>query len=220
MEKVSYQYQPLQDGDTIRILTIEPGQKNDLLRGKLEAVTIDSAGNYEAISYVWGPPESAYDITICDSDDNERLLALRGESIFAILSRLRLADQPRRIWADQCCINQNDPVERSKQVQFMNRIYRDATRVLVWLGLDNEGEAISAFGLVRELDEALKSRPTDCSSRVSSSVDLERHIGENQKTLHALTNREWVRFYKTLLVDRDNKACEVQTRMGCTRNWD
>lgn len=199
MEKAQYQYQPLQNNDTIRILTLDPGQQGDPLAGTLEVVPIDSVGNYEVLSYVWadpGPPNSAYDILIRDGDDNKGLLVLRGGSIFAALRQLRLPDQPRRIWADQCCINQDDPVERSQQVQFMNRIYRDAAHVLVWLGLDTKKEAVSAFGLVHELDEALRSHLIDDISRNADTVDLERHIKENQNALQALTDRTWVSFYK------------------------
>jgi hypothetical protein len=199
MEKSQHQYQPLQNNDTIRIFTLDPGQQGDPLTGTLEAVPIDSAGSYEAVSYVWadpGPPNSAYDILIRDGDGNEGLLVLRGGSIFAALRQLRLPDQPRRIWADQCCINQDDPVERSQQVHFMNRIYRDATHILVWLGLDTKKEAVSAFGLVHELDEALRSHPVDGISRDPDTVDLERHVKDNQKALQALTYRAWVSLYK------------------------
>jgi hypothetical protein len=199
MEKAQHQYRPLENNNTIRILTLDPGQQGDPLTGTLEAVPIDSAGRYEALSYVWadpGPPNSAYDILIRDGDGNEGLLVLRGGSIFAALRQMRLPDQPRRIWADQCCINQDDPVERSQQVHFMNSIYRGAARVLVWLGLDTKKEAVSAFGLIHELDEALKSRPVDGISRDSNTVCLERHVRENQKALQALTDRLWVSFYK------------------------
>ena len=199
MEKAQLQYQTLQKNDTIRILTLDPGQQGDPLTGTLEAVSIDSAGFYEAVSYVWadpGPPNNAYDILIRDRDDNKGLLMLRGGSIFAALRQLRLPNLPRRIWADQCCINQDDPVERSQQVHFMNRIYRYAAHVLVWLGLDTKNEAVSAFSLVRELDDALRSHPVDGISRVSNTVDLERHVRENQKALQALTDRAWVSFCK------------------------
>jgi hypothetical protein len=203
MERAQHQYQPLENNDTIRILILDPGQQGDPLTGTLEAVPIDSAGRYEALSYVWadpGPPNSAYNILIHDNDDNEGLLVLRGGSIFAALRQLRLPDQPRRIWADQCCIDQDDQVERSQQVQFMNRIYRDAAHVLVWLGLDTKKEAVSAFSLVRELDDTLRSHSVDGISHNPNTVDLERHVRDNQKALQALTDRAWVSFPKILLL--------------------
>jgi hypothetical protein len=165
----------------------------------LEAFPLDSAGSYEAVSYVWADPElpdSAYKILIRDGGNNEGLLVLRGGSIFAALHQLRLPDRPRRIWADQCCINQDDSAERSQQVHFMYRIYGNAARVMVWLGLDTKEEAVSAFSLVHELDEALRSSPVDSIPRNPVTVDLERHISQNQKALQALTDRAWVSFTK------------------------
>jgi Heterokaryon incompatibility protein (HET) len=202
MEKAQHQYQPLENNDTIRILTLDSGQQGDPLTGTLEAVPIDSAGSYEALSYVWadpGPPNSAYNILVRDGD-NEGLLVLRGGSIFAALYRLRLPDRPRRIWADQCCINQDDPVERSQQLHFMNRIYQDAAHVLVWLGLDTKKEAVSTFGLIYELNEALGSQLVDGISRDLDTVDLERRVGDNHMALQALTDRAWVGFTKIPLL--------------------
>jgi hypothetical protein len=40
----------------------------------------------------------------------------------------------RTIWVDAICIDQSNPDERSQQVQLMGQIYRNAQRVLVWLG--------------------------------------------------------------------------------------
>lgn len=195
MEKVPYQYQPLQNNNTIRILVLYPGQQNDPLRGTLKVVPIDAAGSYEAVSYVWADPmlpNSKYEIIFRDSEDNERILALRGGSIYAALNHMRLSDRPRRVWADQCCINQDNPVERSQQVQFMNRIYRDAAQVLVWLGLETEKEAVSAFSLVHELYAVLNNLPVDPKSGNPDTLDLERHIRNNKKAIQDLTERAWV----------------------------
>lgn len=106
MKKARRQYQPLQNNDTIKILTLDQGQQGDPLTGTLKPVPIKSAGSYEVVLYVWADPEpsnSACNILIHDGDDNEGLFAMRGGSIFAALRRLRLPDQPHRIWADQCC---------------------------------------------------------------------------------------------------------------------
>jgi hypothetical protein len=210
VEKAQYQYKPLQN-DTIRLLTLDSGQQGDSLTGTLEVAPIDSTGSYEVVSYVWadpGPPNGAYDILIRDGDDNGGLLVLRGGSIFAALCQLRLPDRKRRLWADQCCINQDDLVERSQQLRFMNRIYRDAARVLAWLGLDVNKEAVPAFGLVHELDVALRSPTMDGISRDLDIVDLERYISENQKALKALTERSWVSFYKNTAVGETGRRPE------------
>lgn len=193
-KKLGYQYQPFQDNVSIRIFTLAPGQPSEPLRGTLEAIEIDEIGSYEAISYVWkedGPPNCKYEIVINTDDDDERLLELtEGGNIFAALRRIRLPDQGRRIWADQICINQDDLNERSQQVQFMNRIYKDASHVLVWLGLDSNGEATAAFSLIRSLHKTLQN--AGGASHARRADDLEQEVKKNKKALQSLTSRKWV----------------------------
>ncbi|KAM6476039.1 HET-domain-containing protein [Trichoderma sp. SZMC 28011] len=192
-KKLGYQYQPFQDNVSIRIFTLAPGQPSEPLRGTLEAIEIDEIGSYEAISYVWkedGPPNCKYEIVINTDDDDERLLELtEGGNIFAALRRIRLPDQGRRIWADQICINQDDLNERSQQVQFMNRIYKDASHVLVWLGLDSNGEATAAFSLIRSLHKTLQN--AGGASHARRADDLEQEVKKNKKALQSLTSRKW-----------------------------
>ncbi|RYP20409.1 hypothetical protein DL765_002785 [Monosporascus sp. GIB2] len=214
-EKVlGYQYGLFRDNDkSIRVLTLASGRPNDPLIGTLEAVDVDSAGSYEPISYVWadpGPQDCEYQIYIRDAD-GERLLKLSGGSIFAALRRVRLPDRERRVWADQICIDQNNVEERSEQVQFMNKIYKNAKHVLVWLGEENKkGEAESTFTLIRKLDElrneAARGRPNDQSIR-----KLEHLVEKNKETLHALTNRKW--FKRGWIVQ------EIGTKASATLFW-
>jgi len=193
--KASYRYQPLESNSAIRMLTLDPGKKGDPLKGTLEVVPIDCAGGgYEALSYVWagpGPRGHANEILLRNGNGQETLLALREGSIVAALLCLRLPDRPRQVWADQCCINQDDLVERSNQVQFMNTIYQNATRILVWLGPDTEEYAAPAFHFVCKLDNMLERH---FEQDVSSVAKLETIIIENQKTLKALTDLAWVCF--------------------------
>lgn len=191
-----YQYETLGclGNDSIRILTLHPGKPSDQLVGTLAVVSIESDTTYEALSYVWADPgsrRSANEILIRDGN-NEAILNLRGGSIVAALHQLRLPDRPRRIWTDQCCINQDDPVERSMQVQFMNRIYRNAAHILVWLGLDTRKEADLAFNLVCKLDKILDSSSVHDTCSESQKRELVSYVSKNHETLKALTNRAWV----------------------------
>ncbi|KAF5713019.1 heterokaryon incompatibility protein het-6 [Fusarium globosum] len=186
-----YQYPPLTSLGTVRILSLDPGQPESPLRGNLEEAPVNSLKDYEALSYVWadpGPSDRPHEIIICENNQ-DALLPLRGGSIFAALLQIRHPDQKRRVWADQCCINQDDLDERSNQVHSMGKIYENATRVLVWLGLDTNKEAESAFNLIHKLDEALS---TDAQhSHVLMSRNLERQIRQHDKVLQALTSRPW-----------------------------
>ncbi|KAM5349851.1 hypothetical protein ACJ41O_006356 [Fusarium nematophilum] len=59
-------------------------------------------------------------------------------NVEAILRQLRRPDQPRMLWIDAICINQDDAREREAQVLLMRRIYSAAERTLIWLGKNDE----------------------------------------------------------------------------------
>ncbi|KAF5604871.1 ankyrin het domain-containing protein [Fusarium pseudocircinatum] len=186
-----YQYPPLKSLGTVRVLSLDPGQPGSPLKGTLEEAHVNSLKDYEALSYVWadpGPSDRPHEIIIRENNKHA-LLPLRGGSIFAALLQIRLPDQKRRVWADQCCINQDDLDERSNQVHSMGRIYENATRILVWLGLDTKDEAESAFSLIHKLDEALSA--DDSQPHHFISRNLERQIRQHDKVLQALTSRPW-----------------------------
>jgi hypothetical protein len=83
--------------------------------------------DFEALSYVWGDRTQTSEIII---DTYTKLVSTNLEKALRSLRR----NAKRRLWVDALCINQNDDDERSSQVRIMADIYRDAKRVLVWLG--------------------------------------------------------------------------------------
>jgi hypothetical protein len=62
---------------------------------------------------------------------------------------LRRDDENKVIWIDALCINQDDDEEKGIQVQMMDRIFQEAKRVAVWLGVgggrDRAMDAIARF---------------------------------------------------------------------------
>ena len=70
------------------------------------------------------------------------------KNLYDALKGLRKIEQDRVIWADALCINQKDDKDKSAQVRKMSRIYERATRVVVWLGADEAGNAHGAFGML------------------------------------------------------------------------
>jgi hypothetical protein len=181
-----YHYDALPDGQFIRILTLYPGTLDDPLEGNVESFNIDSLDKYESLSYVWGKPERCHEI-VC-AGQRLRLTA----SLHDALRRLRQPDKPRRLWADQICINQDNEAERSQQVQFMNHIYKNASHVLVWLGPDDRAMAEPAFKQVRELDERFQ----DEEKREKFRIDHTDHLKERSKDpwipLTHVTHLPWV----------------------------
>ena len=88
---------------------------------------------YEALSYAWGSPKSTDHIRV---NDKEFPVAA---SLYSALIHLRDSQLARVLWIDAICINQADLIERKQQVQFMAVVYSRASRVIVWLGKDDDG---------------------------------------------------------------------------------
>jgi hypothetical protein len=49
-------YLPLIDGHIIRLIELQPGERDDQVQLRLLVVELEFAPDYEAISYVWGKP--------------------------------------------------------------------------------------------------------------------------------------------------------------------
>lgn len=65
------------------------------------------------------------------------------------------------IWVDALCINQEDPVERSHQVNLMSDIYSQAQLVVVWLGPEAENSGLA----MRYIDKVSKSMRSYASTK-------------------------------------------------------
>ncbi|KAF2246905.1 heterokaryon incompatibility, partial [Trematosphaeria pertusa] len=106
------------------------------LVGRLFEASLDEKPTFEALSYVWGDPQSRKRIRC----SGKNLSVTR--SLALALNRIRNPTTSRIVWADAICINQNDVEERNHQVRLMREIYTRAKRVLVSLdtgdGSNNE----------------------------------------------------------------------------------
>lgn len=182
-----YRYTGLQDDHSIRMLTLSAGASDDPLRGNLALFDIDSGQDYETISYTWGETCRLSEIR-CDGKRIGITASLAGA-----LLRLRWPNRSRRLWVDQICINQDDEEERSQQVQFMNRIYENASHVLVWLGEDEQDLAKSAFNLVCDLDKIFQDERKREQFQVDHTQNLRSRSEEPWSLMTHVTKRPWVR---------------------------
>ena len=120
-----------------RLIRLFPDESEAPVRCELFKASLDQGQSitYEAISYVWGDPSMTQ--TICC---NGRAFEVTS-SLASALHQFRYSDVSRILWADALCIDQNNPVERSYQVQLMGELYGKAACVLAWLGPNNSDEA-------------------------------------------------------------------------------
>ncbi|KAL8336919.1 hypothetical protein RB601_008427 [Gaeumannomyces tritici] len=200
-----YEYAPFSDGCSIRILTLEPGVGGEPLTGSLEFESLDARPEFEAISYVWGSGTRSAQMR-CDG----RPLPMTS-SIRDALRRMRHPDRPRRLWADQVCINQDDVAERSQQVNLMNRIFKGARHVLVWLGPDRDGFARAAVETVHRLHGVFTDEEKHGAFQQAHSEGLEQQDGHAWVPLSKLTKLPW--FGRIWIVQ------EIGTATPATLHW-
>jgi hypothetical protein len=79
-------------------------------------------------------------------------------------------------WIDAICINQKDSDERGQQVQFMAKIYNQAHRVIVWLGVELGVETLDSTRAFAALLEAAnestkKDLPYDADEATRNFVE-------------------------------------------------
>ena len=142
-----YRHEELTLGpDGIRVLIVEPGDRESQLRCRLEKrllrtrrrepeddeysrpVAPREDPEFTAVLYFWG------------GVDNPRAITCNGAdffvtcNLFAALVDLRSTSEPQTLWIDAICINQKDDGEISHQIARMGEIYSRATCTMVWLG--------------------------------------------------------------------------------------
>jgi galactokinase len=134
----SYRYKPLKDGRRdIRLVSIEPGEQNHDLKCSIRTHKSLRPVKYQALSYTWS--DSAVKVKI--SLNGKRFMVTQNlESALRNLRcpGLREIRSQLPTWIDAICTNQNDTDERDEQVRRMKSIYKEAQRVVVYLGAYNE----------------------------------------------------------------------------------
>ncbi|KAK5077831.1 hypothetical protein LTR64_003769 [Lithohypha guttulata] len=89
---------------------------------------LKSKPDFVALSYAWGDASDKRLILVNDSP------VYITANLYAAITALRYSEQSRVFWIDALCINQEDDVEKSWQVNLMKDIYQRASQVLAWLG--------------------------------------------------------------------------------------
>ncbi|KAJ3543224.1 hypothetical protein NM208_g3684 [Fusarium decemcellulare] len=135
---------------------------------------------FEALSYVWGIQDDQ-EIAFVESATGELIGNIElGKSLASALHHLRYKDKTRVLWVDAICINQNDDTEKAAQVLRMSSIFRCCSRVIAWLGPQDEDTSLAFSALAhigaqieRTTNGFLYSSPDSEESKwYDSSVDI------------------------------------------------
>jgi hypothetical protein len=143
---------------------------------------LESAKDYEALSYTWGIAAPSIPIQLHGK------VTLVSENLYLALLHLRKRGVTL-IWVDALCINQEDLAERARQVSHMEEIYRRASIVWVWLG-DNDESSELAFDELHGLGQHL-----DWDEAVPQEYlvkEIDRHP-QRWRAISELLYRPWFR---------------------------
>ncbi|KAF3769358.1 heterokaryon incompatibility, partial [Cryphonectria parasitica EP155] len=128
--------------------------------------------NYEALSYVWGSMKSRK-VVYVGSSDKKTLRVTKNLQI--ALQNLRYPDKERVMWIDALCIDQSNNVEKGPQVALMGHLFECASRVVVWLGPEENGSGLAMERLAHIADP---------------KVDLPMDTAQSMAVAHLL-HRKW-----------------------------
>jgi hypothetical protein len=117
----------LPHGQTAGSGTAAGSRHSDMLSCTMQCVSLDDKPEYMALSYVWGDPQATRPILV---DTNVFQVTVNLESA---LRQSQLDKDLVILWIDALCINQDDSLEKTYQVQCMGNIYRSAAKLLIWL---------------------------------------------------------------------------------------
>ncbi|CZR62708.1 uncharacterized protein PAC_12605 [Phialocephala subalpina] len=138
----------------IRVIELLPSEPSFGLHMNLIECDIDRNYEFHAISYCWGGQKPTIPVTC-----NGGALLITDNLASALSTLSKDIDGSVKMWADAICINQSDNNEKNIQVGLMRDIYRLASKVHVWLGLDApQGNVKRTFDLLNLVYDSRDSR--------------------------------------------------------------
>lgn len=182
----------------------------------------DFEPEYEALSYFWGDPKETETIYI-QTPTESRSLEI-GHNLAVALQHLRYEDNPRSLWVDAICINQEDSGERSAQVRRMASIYKMAYRVVVWLGPESADSTLALLTIARIgaqvecIDDLSQYCPLPGCTELELELDredlFESLTEQHWESLDHLLKREW---FSRLWVMQEIRLANRRATVQCGR---
>lgn len=147
-----YNHKPLKEGPNIRLLRLraQPRWPNAPIQCDIIYTSLRCPPQYTAVSHRWDLFGAPQEMILIDGG-----LFPVSRSIYSLLLAKRHYLHPRYFWIDSICINQEDNLEKSRQVGMMRNIYEEAENTLGWLG-DDPG-AKKAFALVGRINKTISA---------------------------------------------------------------
>lgn len=128
-KNMEFTYPPLPSPKHTRVIQLLPASSySSMIKIRLVDTHVDCPRDYEALSYTWDGQARTEPI---ECNGGHIKVTINAESA---LRRLRRKYRSRYLWVDSICIDQESPSETGIQIGFMDKVYRKAKSVAIWLG--------------------------------------------------------------------------------------
>ena len=238
-EPSPFVYEELPTATSIRLLKMLKAEESseDVISVEMTSVDLEEKPEYAALSYTWGYPSlvsssaqetrEAFHKAVHILCNGKVVLVQRNLYQYLVNWRCALEEvepsnsehplaPPATLWIDSLSINQRDANEKNAQVSMMGTIYKNCSRVIVWLGAADEFSQ-PAFDLLLHIPEALRiaeanQTPMTVSEKLKAYGMPDRHSWV-WICLWAFLNRSW--FRRAWVVQEVGLAPDgVQLRFG------
>jgi hypothetical protein len=166
---IPYEHSPISK-DQIRVLTLQPAARlDDPFVCDLPTVKLADHPAYDALSYAWDDPTPVSSIQI-----EGRHLRI-ASNLDSALRRMRTADSTVTLWVDAISMNMANFAERNHQILKMRSIFKNADKVIAWLG----EETADSRGAFEFLEKAVEAPDTDdvlCGNATATYWDRVRAL--------------------------------------------
>lgn len=189
-------YSPLKEEDfEVRILDILPAtdlEEPIICEFRIVSLTAKSLPLYTALSYTWGDAKHSCNIFV---DGTECRVSI---NLAFALRHLRSQKETESVWADALCINQMNVSEKTAQLFIMEDIYKDAEKVLVWLGEPSEDSDLAMRAIERWSawkDQPLQNMESSADVQISSDKDETSSTAASEAIRNLLRRPYWTRVW-------------------------
>ena len=177
--------------DSIRLLKFAQPQQHSVIELELITASLSTEPEYRALSYAW---EAPFGNPSLDQDGyygvQEHVIEVNGGSLHVTKNLLQallvLRGNPRinsgHFWVDAISINQSDVDEKDEQIKIMAKIFRKASRVLVWLG-EADSSTESAMALMEAICRLTPEQRYDLTPRTVTVDRMNSHIESRFRTV-------------------------------------
>jgi hypothetical protein len=143
-------------------------------------------GDFVALSYTWGDPADTCDIMV----NGQIVRVTRNlESALRVLREKAAIQAGYKVWIDAICIQQNNYVEKSREIGRMRSIYQRAADVVIWLGNEAD-ESNTGLDFINALSGCFEVGQEDIL-RVKLAQELKARGPSVWKSFSALLSRRY-----------------------------